>query len=241
MFFVSCASSGGNSNQKYIYSILAEYGVHSSHAQLVDDLELLDEDSLWLQLFSASQTKQNQVGLVLATRLLEFDPDNDELYHEMGYFLANQKLYTQAATMYRRAIELNQESHVSYYNLGELYILHNKLYEAQHVLEIAHDANPEEHQYSIQLAKVYLMQYRYDDALRLYSSVLADLDNMQQYRDQKSDKFGQEQMYQNIYYDMAIAYFYGKNDVDSAKRCLNIYELLIPDDPDARHLRESIG
>ncbi|NIZ46864.1 CDC27 family protein [Entomospira nematocerorum] len=238
VFFASCVSSSGNNNQKYIYSILAEYGLNSSQAQIIEDLENLDEDSLWLQLFSASQLKQNQIGLVLAVRLLEFDPENDELYHEIGYFLANQRLYTQAATMYRKAIELNVESHASYYNLGELYILHNKFYEAQHVLEIAHELNPDEHQYTIQLAKVYFIQHRYDEALHLYEMVLSDLQEDVQ---RKDTPLIREEMYQNIYYDMALAYFYGKDDIYKARIYLEIYESLVPNDTDAWSLRESMG
>ncbi|NIZ18648.1 tetratricopeptide repeat protein [Entomospira culicis] len=231
----SCATQ---SMESEIEQILNEYSATSSHGQRIAHLTTLSESQLWALLVDASEGHHYDRGLAIAVQLLEFQPENDSIYHEMGYFLTQKNRINPAIAMFQKAIYLNKENHAAHYNLGEIYLSQRKLSQAQAMLKQAHLIEPEEHLYAIQLAKLYVMQHYYEVALVLYLDIITQIESGKIALHAVSQ--AEYVMFVDVYYDTALVYLHGKDDATQADVYLKKYEALMPDDDDARVLRLQI-
>jgi tetratricopeptide (TPR) repeat protein len=234
-FICSCAT---HSLESSVETVLLEYGPESSYASAIPDLEQLEEEQLWEMLIDAAAKGRYDRGLALAVRLLDFEPDNDDIYHEMGFFLTRKERPAGAISMYQKAIQLNSDNHESHYNLAELYVANQSYPEAQRSLVRAVALDDGNDKYLIQLAKVYMLRANYDDAQELYLTVIEHIDaNDRTLSDIPKNLFS---MYADIYYDVALIEFYVNKDTENAIEYLQRYEGLVPRDAEAAQLRKEI-
>lgn len=234
IYLVGCATQ---SVEVQAEDVLKEY-----HPQIMVGYTFLDgleEKDLWLLLSEAYENHDYDKGLAIAVRLLDFSLEKDIVYHEIGYLLTQKQHYDLAIAMYQQAINVNPYSHISYYNLAEIYLTKNKILQAKPILQRALTLDSDNYQYMIQIAKVNMMLKNYDQALEYYMEVVEQINaghiNMEYIPATRYE------MYADVFYDLALLHLQSKQDAEQANNYLDTYDTLKPNDNEAKMLRWQIA
>ena len=79
---------------------------------------------------------------LLAERIARSQPDNGAILEALGYTLAVQKQYAEAAQVLQRAVELRPRSHVAHFNLARVYLFLGDRQRAQVEAKTAEELHP---------------------------------------------------------------------------------------------------
>ena len=93
--------------------------------------------------------------------------DGNVLLVNAGNIFANNKNYDEAAKRYKRAIEIRDNSLLAHHNLGLIHLIHNNLDSAEIQIKKGVSIDSLAPDGYFQLAQIYQMQNRKDDAIRM--------------------------------------------------------------------------
>lgn len=109
---------------------------------------------------------------VLYRRLLEINPENPDIYENLGKILTDKKRYKEAIQAYARAVELDEKDDKKLIALGRLYQLLMRYSFAGECFKRAAELKPREVEYLFLLADACKSDEDYDNALFSYEKIL---------------------------------------------------------------------
>lgn len=95
-----------------------------------------------------------------------------EFYNLMGRTLVEETKYSDAIEVYRRAIDYDKDSFITYYNIGEAYTKINDINSAMQSYEKAIELNPDYVESYIKIGGIYMDNQQYEEALQWFIEAL---------------------------------------------------------------------
>jgi tetratricopeptide (TPR) repeat protein len=108
----------------------------------------------------------------LYRRLLEMDPENPDIYENLGKILTSKKRYKEAIRAYARAVEFDEKDDRKLVALGKLYQLLMRYSLAGECFRRSAELKPREVEYLFLLADACKSDEDYDNALFSYEKIL---------------------------------------------------------------------
>jgi tetratricopeptide (TPR) repeat protein len=108
----------------------------------------------------------------LYRKLLEEDPDNPDIYENIGKIMLKKKAYKEAVQAYCRAVELDDKDDRKFLALGKLYHLMMRYGVAAECFKKAAELKPREVNYLFLLADACASDDDYENALFTYEKIL---------------------------------------------------------------------
>jgi len=105
-------------------------------------------------------------------KLLEINPEDDDIYVSLGGIYRKQGDYMQAEKMFRRAVGVNPENEDGYISLGDFYRSLKNYPTAQKMYRKALELNPDNDTAVLCLGRLYGSQNRYREALIMFKKAL---------------------------------------------------------------------
>lgn len=135
----------------------------------------LAKDELFVSLKLARvymESGEHRKAETLYRRLLEMDPENSNIYENLGKILTNKKRYKEAIQAYARAVELDEKDDKKLLALGNLYQLLMRYSLAGECYKRAAELKPREVEYLFLLANACKSDEDFDNALFSYEKIL---------------------------------------------------------------------
>jgi len=108
----------------------------------------------------------------LYRKLLDEDPENPDIYENIGKILLRKKLYKEAVQAYCRAVDLDSKDDQKFLALGKLYFLMMRYGVAAECFKRAAELKPREVNYLFLLADACASDDDYENALFTYERIL---------------------------------------------------------------------
>jgi serine/threonine-protein kinase len=162
-----------------LHNSAGQYDLSREEFQRALDLAPRDPEAIQGMAQTFQRLGRNNEAEAMFRRATELRPDSWEGYFRLGNFYYAQSQYREAESQYRRALEIEPDNAPVFINLGTTLTNENRFGEAQTVLEKAVALNPTYSAYN-NLASVYYLEGRYEDAAAIYekSLRLSDTDYM---------------------------------------------------------------
>ena len=112
-------------------------------------------------------------GAIKAYRAgIRTDGSDANLLNSLGVCLAEQRRIKEAVKVFDRALRINPDDFMSYYNLGGIFFQKNDLDHAETCLRKAFDLNPEDPRIASRLAEILVAVSPPDEAIELIDSII---------------------------------------------------------------------
>ncbi|MBC7223026.1 MAG: tetratricopeptide repeat protein [Anaerolineae bacterium] len=134
---------------------------------------------VWAQLTSDPNLRQQRFEKALEyfRQATQLSPHNAQLFNEWGKTYELMGQVEEAEARYRQSLALDDQFHMTYWLLGQLYLARNDLTRAEEMLQKALEHNPDYVQARSALGVVYARQGRLGEALAENQKVLAAVPN----------------------------------------------------------------
>ena len=105
-------------------------------------------------------------------KAIELNPEDDNLYYELGDCYGDVAQYPESEVACRKAIELNPKNYDAYRELGDACKNQGKFAEAEEAYKVAIALNPEDYRAYPKLGKFYQQQGRFSEAVALFEKLI---------------------------------------------------------------------